>query len=463
MIGPVAPARRATGRPTTTDSMKILLLSTYDQAGGAERVAYDLLGSYSAAGHDARMLVRYKRTGDPAVREADQYRGTAPWSGALAGAEGWIAGRPRFRGQYRARDLARGLAWPARLIDRGLGREDFNYPYAHTLLDGPWRPDVIHAHNLHGDYFDLRALGALSRRAPVAWTLHDTWALTGHCGYFIDCDRWRSGCGSCPDLRRPPAIVADRTAENWRRKAAIYAQSRLAVATPSRWLMGLVEQSMLRPAEARVIPYGVDTAVYRPGDRAAARAALGLPADAFVAMFIAQSVTSRNPYKDVTTVLRAVAEARQVAGGRPLRLVCVGQNDGASADDVHYTGYIGDPALLASYYRAADVLLHAATADNFPCVILEALACGTPVIATAVGGVPEEVRDGVTGVLVPRGDARAMAGAIGALRSDEARLQALQQAAAASAPISLAQHAEAYLSWFEALRAHYEQERYALQ
>lgn len=93
-----------------------------------------------------------------------------------------------------------------------------------------------------------------------------------------------------------------------------------------------------------------------------------------------------------------------------------------------------DPALLARWYRAADVLVHAALADTFPGVILEALACGTPTVATAVDGIPEQVRsltdrytgcpvydpDQATGILVPPGDPEAMADAAALLLSDDA-------------------------------------------
>ncbi|NTU78071.1 MAG: glycosyltransferase [Chloroflexales bacterium] len=441
--------------------MRILLLSTYDHAGGAERVAYDTLQAYRAVGHDARMLVRYKRGDSPYVDEADQYAGAWPWAGLIAGVERQVARRARFRGQYRLREILRGMALPRRLLDRQSGREDFNFPYARRLLAAQWRPDVIHAHNLHGDYFDLSALAELSGQIPVVWTLHDTWAFAGHCGYFIDCERWRSGCGSCPDLRRPPAISADRTAENWRRKREIYARSRIAVATPSRWLMGLVEQSILRPVEAQVIPYGVATDIYRPGDRAAARAALGLPADAFLAMLIAFNATTSNPYKDVTTIRRAVADARARPAGRPVHLIYVGRSEEASSGQDHYTGYISDPRRLALYYQAADVLLHAAAVDNYPCVIQEALACGTPVIATAVGGIPEQLRPGETGLLVPRGDASGMAEAIHTLRAAPERLAALQRATAADHwPYPLERQTARYLEWFEALRASYREEQY---
>lgn len=438
--------------------MKILQISTYDRAGGAEKVAFDLQHAYRELGHDVRMLVRHKKTADPTVIEADPYAQTAPWGATAAQLDAWIAHQQRFRGQYRARDWLRRTTWPQRWIDRLQGTEDFGYPYAYHLLDQDWKPDVIHAHNLHGDYFDLRALATLSRQVPLVWTLHDTWAMTGHCAYFIDCPRWETGCGQCPDLQRPPAIRRDRTAENWQRKQAIYAQSRLAVATPSQWLMNVVERSMLRPWQKQVIPYGIDQRIYSPGEQQAARAALGLPQNAFICMFIAYSVSSTNIYKDVTTVDRAVRKVMDQAPKKELLFLCVGAGGDAPADDrIRYTGYLSDPTQVALYYRAADVLLQAANADNYPCVVLEALACGTPVIGTAVGGIAEQISDQHTGFLVPRGDGDAMAQRLTLLLNDRDQLRRMAQAAAQTAAQThrLEQQAQTYLHWFDQLQAEY--------
>lgn len=441
--------------------MRILQLCTYDQGGGAERIALDMHRAYRALGHDARLLVRHKFTATPGVVEIDAYAHTSPWAGLCAMLERQVADRPKFRGQYRLRDWLRRTAWPQRWIDGLRGADDFNYPYADHLLDNPdWQPDAIHAHNLHGDFFDLRAMAMLSRRIPVVWTLHDTWALAGHCGYFedINCERWRTGCGNCPDLQRPPAIRRDRTAENWQRKRQIYALSQLAVATPSRWLMRYVEQSILQPWQQRIIPYGLDRSVYRPGDRREARAALGLPQDAFIAMAIAYNTSTHNPYKDFTTVNQVIAATLARQTGRDLMFVCIGRNDQPAADPrVRYTGYIADTRQIARYYQAADVMLHATRVDNFPVVILEALACGAPVVATAVGGIPEQITPGATGFLTPRGDSAAMTQTLIDLMDNPDRLAHLRQnvSAQAHATVSQEQQANAYLAWLDELQAAY--------
>ena len=189
--------------------MRILQINTADQAGGAEKVALALHRSYLALGHDARLLVKSKHTVTPHVAETDPYHHTSPWGPACRQIEKIIRSLPKFRGQGRLVAGLRLIAWPRRWVHYWQGIEDFNYPYSHLILaDRDWQPDIIQLHNLHGEYFDLRALPSLSHQVPVVWTLHDAWPLTGHCAHFsgIGCERWRAGCGACPDLSLHPPL-----------------------------------------------------------------------------------------------------------------------------------------------------------------------------------------------------------------------------------------------------------------
>lgn len=438
------------------------MLSTYDRAGGAENGTFALCRSYRQHGHDARLYVRYKHTTEPFVHEVDPYAQTMPWAPLCRRLESLVRARRKFRGQYRVVDALRRMALPRRWLDHLRGVEDFNYPYAWHLTepDNGWQPDVVHAHNLHGDYFDLLALRHLSKLLPVIWTLRDTWAITGHCGGFIDCDRWRTGCGGCPDLTRHPAIQRDNTAANWQRKRQIYSQSQLAVSTPSRWLMNYVDQSMLHPWQARVIPNGVDLDVFCPGDRVQARIALGLPLDAFIGVFVSFSGAGTNPYKDFKTVRAAVQRlGTQDAPGRCLLLCVGGQPQTQSDPDVRYTGYLFDPQDLAQHYRSADVLLHAANAETFGLVVTEAMACGVAVIATGVGGIPEQVIHGKTGFLTPRGDSEAMAQWVRWLMDHPEECRHMGEAAAIHArqAFDLNRQAETFLAWLADLRAEFQE------
>jgi glycosyltransferase involved in cell wall biosynthesis len=432
--------------------LNILILNTYDKGGGAEQVARDLFFAYRSAGHDARMLVRYKRTTNHNISMLNPYQGTYFWPGLCAKIENIISKKTSFRGKFHWIDWLRRTAFPKRWLDYLSGVEDFNYPFSLNLLDEEWKPDIIHAHNLHGDYFDLRAFESIGKHLPIVWTLHDTWAFTGHCAYFVDCKRWLSGCGHCPDLKRPPSILLDATAKNYQTKKMIYEKSRFSVATPSRWLMSNVERSILKDKEKRVIPNGVDLSIFKQGNKQFARLALGLPEDAFICLYVTSFGAQTNPYKDYTTISRAVEILNSVSPD--IFFICVGGSMQQTRQSHSlFTGYIDDRKLMALYYQASDVLLHAAHAESSGLVISEAMACGTVVVATAVGGITEQIENGQTAFLVARKDADEMARIILLLQKKPPLLAKISLNASQTAQnrFSLDSQTLQYLDWFHDL------------
>lgn len=458
--------------------LRILQVSTSDGIGGAEKVAYNLHCAYCANGYSAWMAVGYKHTDDPYVLSIPNHDCIGAWGHfwfSIGNMFSPLVGK--VRGAGRLRHLLHLIGQPRRLLERQRGHEDFEFPGTWRILDlPPQRLDIVHCHNLHGGYFDLRALPWLSQQVPMILTLHDAWLLSGHCAHFFDCERWKIGCGNCPDLSIYPAIRRDATAYNWQRKRGIYAKSRLYVATPSQWLMQKVEQSMLAPAieGAQVIPNGVDLSIFQAADRQEVRAALGIPHSAKVLLFTANGIR-RNIWKDYQTMRTAVAMVAERLDGQNVLFIALGEDAPAERigrAEVRFIPYQKDPKAVARYYQAADVYVHAARADTFPNTVLEALACGTPVVATAVGGIPEQVKglknadcgfriadlsryseDAATGILVPPGDGEAMAHAIVTLLMDDALRIRLGNNAAGDAQsrFDLNRQVRDYLAWYAAI------------
>ena len=455
--------------------LRILQVNTADVAGGAEKVAWDLFQAYRRRGHDSWFAVGTKRSDDPGVVIISNEEHRSRWT------QFWREARTRLErgGRGPLSGLARGLAWlgePRRAFDILRGAEDFHFPGTARLLRClPTCPDVIHLHNLHGWYFDLRQLVHLSRELPVVVTLHDEWLLSGHCAYVFGCERWRTGCGQCPDLRVYPPIRRDATASNWRRKQAIFARSRLYVATPSRWLMQKVERSMMAPGvvEWRVIPNGVDLSIFRPATQPTARQALDISEDVTVLLFVAHHF-AQEPRKGYGMLREAVAKASERLPQRRILLLAVGEGaftERIGRAEARFIPYQKEARALAQFYQAADLSLHPALADNFPVTVLEALACGVPVVATAVGGVPEQVKsarvtgevagpesfsaEAATGVLTAPGDPESMAEAITTILQEAGLRMRLGQNAGRDAVerFDAERQVERYLEWYQAILA----------
>jgi glycosyltransferase involved in cell wall biosynthesis len=437
--------------------MNIVSVSTSDAAGGAEKVARDLFQAYRAKGHTSRLAVGTKRLDDQDVFEIPRRPQPVPATSKvlLRLRRPLMAYEGRIRGAKRLRLALDNLISDVPAIEDNLGRERMSFPGTRDVLDqSPGQPDILHGHNLHGDFFDLRQLPELSRRVRVFLTLHDAWLLSGHCAHSFACERWRTGCGACPDLNIPPAIRVDGTAYNWSRKQKIYRHSRLYVATPCRWLMDKVEQSILAEGivEARVIPYGVNLDIFRPGNKLAIREQMGLPADACV-IFFASNYIQSSYWKDFPTMMRTVEILADRVHDQKVIFIALGEaapDTRMGTAEVRFVPFQQDPGVVARYYQAADIYLHAAHADTFPNTVLEALACGVPVVATRVGGIPEQVEEGVTGYLVPERDPAAMASRVEQLIRDLERRRLFSQQARQTAQkrFNFDRHVQDYLQWF---------------
>ena len=438
--------------------LRILQVSTADMAGGAEGSAWSLFQAFRARGFSSWLAVGKKLSDDPDVLliPNDDYRNQ--WARAwiyIGNMLSPMVGRVRWAG--RLRSWLRWVGQPGRLLETMRGYEDFNFPGTWQILDLPQeRPDIVHCHNLHGGYFDLRVLPTLTRQVPVILDVRDAWLLSGHCAHSFDCERWKTGCGQCPDLRINPAIRRDATSFNWRRKQQIYAQSRFHVSTSSRWLMGKIQQSMLMTGamDCRVIPNAIDLSVFHPEERQVARTMLGISQQARVLLFVA-SGARLNMWKDYQTMHTAVARVAECLPG-PILFIALGEDappKRIGEAEIRFIPYQRDRRIVAQYYQASDVYIHAARAEAFGKAITEAMACGVPVVATAVGGIPEQIEDGTTGFLVPQGDASSMAIRIEQLlRDDHLRCgMGVQAAESASRRFGLERQVNDFLGWYEAI------------
>ena len=310
------------------------------------------------------------------------------------------------------------LLRPAEKLLHGIGRiaglpyvVPTEYPALRRLASQP--ETLFHFHDLSGALSAL-TLHLLADHAPVIWTLHDCSPITGGCLYPLDCTRYLEHCGECPQAGTWPLnTLRDGTAQARSLQRWVHRQRRIHYVSPSRWLASLA-RSCGAIDEIAVIPNGVDVDAFQPSlRRDELRAALGIPQGRCAVLISASYLKDRRKGADeARQVLRALP-----AGQRPFVLL-VGHGtaeDLASFQEFDYRhfGYVDNNLRLRDFYAAADVYLNCTIADNFPLSVLEALACGTPVLGFRTGGIPEIVREGTCGALVEPGDVAGLAKLLG--------------------------------------------------
>jgi len=295
------------------------------------------------------------------------------------------------------------------------------------------RCDVINLHWVQGivDYTDFFSTARAG--VPLVWTLHDMNPFTGGCHYNMGCGNYLRSCGACPQLGS--SNQNDLSAEIWHRKQRILSRvnpSGLRIVSPSRWLADEAKRSpILSRFSVSVIPYGLNLEEFAPRNRGAIRELLGIPANAQVVLFVAERTDNRR--KGFAALLEALRRAAQKIPR--LLLLTLGQGQTTMEVDVPsiHVGSIDNDRFLSMVYSAADVFVICSLQDNLPNTVLESLACGVPVVGVRVGGIPDMIREGTTGLTVDANDPVAISEGIAALLNNPERIAKMKAACRATA------------------------------
>ncbi len=311
-----------------------------------------------------------------------------------------------------------------------------------------YRPDVVHLQCINGYFVNIYRLVRFLKEQglPTVLTLHADFMFTANCGSAFDCDKWQTGCGACPQLRRAThSLFFDRTHRSFEKMKNAFEgfESSLTVVGVSDWLGQRAARSpILQDARIITIHNGIDTAVFKPRG-ADVRQKLAI-ADGEKMILWVTSFFTREKGKDL------FFELSDVMKDSGYRFVVVGAEKPCDYEGpVTFAGLITDQQALAAYYSAADVALCCSRQESFSLVSAEAQCCGTPVVGFDAGGVSEAVFDGM-GEVVPLGDISAMAEAVArwsSLKNDisEDTVEACRRYFSAS------RMTEAYISLYRAM------------
>lgn len=344
--------------------MNILQINTLDKKGGAAKIAYSLKEELEHRGHETSMFVGKKYSNDENV--------------------------------YSLNNSSKFINRVKRKLSYWLANDTDFFSSDHILKTREFKKaDIIHCHNLHTYYFNLSTLKKISRLKPIIWTFHDMWPITAHCAHSFDGKLKDTGFFTCPSLNIYPPIAWHNEKYLEKRKRSVYEKVNLHIVTPSKWLADKVGQSVLKNKSISVIYNGINTSIFKPHDKQECRRLLDLPPNKQIILVVAKK-GQLNSWKGGNYAQEVI---KTFMGDSRVFFVDLGGSTNQTNNRVKTVSYVEDRIALAKYYSAADMLLYPSIADNCPLVVLEAMACGLPVISFKTGGIPELIEHKVSGYI----------------------------------------------------------------
>lgn len=388
--------------------MNLLILNTFDSQGGAAIATYRLHSGLRSIGVNSLMLVQGKKTDDRSVIGP-----STKWQKVLAilrlHLDGLVAAL------YRKREkVLFSSAWlPENLASKV---EKFH-------------PDIVHLFWVNGGLFRIETLKKFKQ--PIVWTLHDMWPFTGGCHYDDECEKFQQSCGDCPLLHSDKDN--DLSRRIWARKQASWSDVPMVIVATSHWLADMARSSSLfKDQRIEVIPNGIDTETYKPIDKKTARSAYNLPQDKHLILFSAFSATS-DKRKGNQFLMLALEKIAQEGWGAKTELIIIGASEPENPPNfgmkVHYMGQLHDEIGQVLLYSAADVVVAPSMQENLSNTVMESLACGTPVVAFDIGGMPDMIDHQISGYLATPFESNDLAYGIMWVLEEESRRDMLSQRA----------------------------------
>lgn len=360
--------------------MKVLIINTLCGSGSTGKIVADLYSMLRLHGHQVK--VAYAHGTATNVNLSDTYRITGKFGYYVHNLLTQITDRAGF---YSTVETWRFI----RFIEK-------------------FSPDVIHLHNIHGYYINIKLLFEyISRKnIPVIWTLHDCWAFTGHCYHYSyqGCQKWLTQCYSCPLKHRyPTSRILDQSMRNYNDKKRIFnLLKQLQLVTPSVWLRDEVKKSFLGSYCCQAIPNGIDLNIFYPqGD--GCRNKYGIKSCKKLLLAVS-FVWSKTKGLDDLVLLNSRIDHSLY------ELMIVGLEEEqmeALPSDIIKVARTSSVSELAQIYTMADVFINPSYEETMGMVTAEALACGTPAIVYNKTAVPEVV-DEKSGIVVEAGDVDAI-------------------------------------------------------
>ena len=364
--------------------MKIVLISTHVQTGGAAKASWRLMKLLRKNGIDISMLVQDGENVKEGIYSTT-HRMVKRWKNLAR----FILERLVFLRQERSKSI-RFLFSLANTGESISGNQHVR------------EADIIHLHWINGGFLSLKSLRELLELGkPVVWTFHDMWPFTGGCHYALECFEYQRQCGQCPYLKKPSE--KDLSHRIWKRKEHLFRNSNVTVITPSQWLQECARSSsMIAHWDYHTIHNPIDQVLFRPVDRDDACATLDLdPAKKYI---LFGAATLKNVIKGFEYFQKAIEILyRDLKGDPGVEILLFGKSMGDVESMFPFRtrniAFIQSTETLVHLYNMAHLFLIPSLQDNLPNTIVESMLCGTPVVGFNTGGIPEMIDHKVNGYL----------------------------------------------------------------
>ena len=355
--------------------MKILIVNTSERTGGAAVAANRLMKALNNSGVKAMMLVRDKESDTLTVAQlpkSPMKRWNFLWERLVVFCHLHLSKQHLFE------------------IDIANAGTDI------TQLREFQEADIIHLHWINQGMLSLSNIRKILRSGkPVVWTMHDIWPATAICHYTRGCNNFKTACNQC-QLLPGGGSTNDLSASIWNQKQRILSEHHISFVACSRWLEGEAKKSaLLKDQHISSIPNPIDTHIYHPEDKKAARERLELPTDKRIILFVSQRVTDeRKGMAYFTDAIARMVEKNPEARENTVIAILGGHAEDVASQlalPVYPLGYVNNEKRIVDVYNAADVFVLPSLEDNLPNTIMEAMACGVPCVGFKVGGIPEMI------------------------------------------------------------------------
>ncbi len=363
--------------------MKVVHINSSDSSGGAARACIDINRALQTVGVDSTVLVQLKE------KDADDIESAVK--------------SPLQKYFFAVRFL---IDYFLIKIFTNEKRGRFSFPFGGANLfkiKSIKDADIIHLHWVNQGFFSLKTFRELAKlNKPIVWTLHDMWPFTGGCHYSGECKNFLIECNNCPSLKF--SGPNDFSHQIFIGKINSYRNLNLNIVACSRWLAEKAKNSfLLKSFPVSSIPNSIDTNLYKPIDKKTARRILNLPGDKKLVLFGTMNLKEeRKGFQYLKKSLIKLNDNFPNLKSK-MELVVFGASDEKVFEDIPFkTNFLGrlkniDDVIYS--YNSADIFVASSLEDNLPNTVMEALACGVPVAAFNIGGMPDMINHKDNGYL----------------------------------------------------------------